>query len=253
MSAGTPAAAPRRTRVLAQTGFEARAILRNGEQLLVTVVVPVLTLVGLVRVDAIDVDTAGMSRIDFFTPGVLALAVMTSSFTSQAIASAFDRRNGVLRLLSTTPLGRGGLLAGKVLGVLVVEVVQVLAIGLTAVALGWRPSAVGVPLALVALLLGTAAFTSLALLVAGTLRAEAVLALANLVLLLLAFAGGVIVPADRLPGALAHVAVLLPSGALGEAMRGAFQTGSLPAWSVVVLVGWTAALGWGAARLFRWH
>lgn len=253
MSAGTPAAAPRRTRVLAQTGFEARAILRNGEQLLVTVVVPVLTLVGLVRVDAIDVDTAGMSRIDFFTPGVLALAVMTSSFTSQAIASAFDRRNGVLRLLSTTPLGRGGLLAGKVLGVLVVEVVQMLAIGLTAVALGWRPSAVGVPLALVALLLGTAAFTSLALLVAGTLRAEAVLALANLVLLLLAFAGGVIVPADRLPGALAHVAVLLPSGALGEAMRGAFQTGSLPAWSVVVLVGWTAALGWGAARLFRWH
>lgn len=253
MSAGTPAAAPRRTRVLAQTGFEARAILRNGEQLLVTVVVPVLTLVGLVRVDAIDVDTAGMSRIDFFTPGVLALAVMTSSFTSQAIASAFDRRNGVLRLLSTTPLGRGGLLAGKVLGVLVVEVVQVLAIGMTAVALGWRPSAVGVPLALVALLLGTAAFTSLALLVAGTLRAEAVLALANLVLLLLAFAGGVIVPADRLPGALAHVAVLLPSGALGEAMRGAFQTGSLPAWSVVVLVGWTAALGWGAARLFRWH
>lgn len=246
------AAAPR-ARVLAQTAFEARAILRNGEQLLVTVVVPVLALVGLVNVDALDVDTRGMSRIDFFTPGVLALAVMTSSFTSQAIASAFDRRNGVLRLLSTTPLGRGGLLAGKVLGVLVVEVVQVLVIGLTAVALGWRPAGAGVALSLVAVLLGTAAFTSLALLVAGTLRAEAVLAVANLALLLLAFAGGVIVPADRLPGALQHLAVLLPSGALGEAMRGALQLGTLPAWSVVVLVGWTAALGWGAARLFRWH
>lgn len=246
------AAAPR-ARVLAQTAFEARAILRNGEQLLVTVVVPVLALVGLVNVDALDVDTRGMSRIDFFTPGVLALAVMTSSFTSQAIASAFDRRNGVLRLLSTTPLGRGGLLAGKVLGVLVVEVVQVLVIGLTAVALGWRPAGAGVALSLVAVLLGTAAFTSLALLVAGTLRAEAVLAVANLALLLLAFAGGVIVPADRLPGALQHLAVLLPSGALGEAMRGALQIGTLPAWSVVVLVGWTAALGWGAARLFRWH
>ena len=176
-----------------------------------------LALIGLVSVDALDVDTDGMSRIDFFTPGVLALAVMTSSFTSQAIASAFDRRNGVLRLLSTTPLGRGGLLAGKVLGVLVVELVQVTVIGLTAVALGWRPSGAGVVLSLVAVLLGTAAFTSLALLVAGTLRAEAVLAIANLALLLLAFAGGVIVPADRLPGALAA-----PGGAaaVGRARRG---------------------------------
>lgn len=246
-------AAPSWRRVLAQTDFEARAILRNGEQLLVTIIVPVLVLVGLTQVDVLDIDTDGLSAIDFFTPGVLALAVMTSSFTSQAIASAFDRRNGVLRLLSTTPLGRGGLLAGKIAGVLVVGTVQVLVIGLTAALLGWRPDAIGVLLAIVAMLLGAAAFTSLALLVAGTLRAEAVLAVANLALLLLALAGGVIVPADRLPGPLEHVALLLPSGALGEAMREALQHGTLPAWSVVVLVGWTAALGWGAARLFRWH
>lgn len=253
MSANHAGAAPAWRRVLAQTDFEARAILRNGEQLLVTIIVPVLVLIGLTRVDVLDIDTDGMSPIDFFTPGVLALAVMTSSFTSQAIASAFDRRNGVLRLLSTTPLGRGGLLAGKVAGVLVVGTVQVLVIGLTAVLLGWRPDAVGVLLAIVAMLLGASAFTSLALLVAGTLRAEAVLAVANLALLLLALVGGVIVPASRLPGPLEHIALLLPSGALGEAMRQAFQHGALPAWSVVVLVGWTAALGWGAARLFRWH
>ncbi len=250
---GSPAAAPALRRVAAQTAFEARAILRNGEQLLVTIVVPVLVLVGLTRVTAIELDTGGASRIDFLTPGVLALAVMTSSFTSQAIATSFDRRNGVLRLLSTTPLGRGGLLAGKVLGVLVVELVQVVVIGVTALLLGWHPDPAGIALALVAVVLGTAAFTSLALLVAGTLRAEAVLALANLLLLVLAVAGGVIIPADRLPGPMAHVALLLPSGALGEAMRETLLHGVLPAWSVVVLVGWTAALGWGAGRLFRWH
>src|SRR6478609_556401 len=127
--------APRWRRVLAQTDFEARAILRNGEQLLVTIIVPVLVLIGLTRVEVLDIDTDGMSAIDFFTPGVLALAIMTSSFTSQAIASAFDRRNGVLRLLSTTPLGRSGLLIGKIAGVLVVGTVQVLVIGLTAVVL----------------------------------------------------------------------------------------------------------------------
>jgi len=240
-------------RVLAQTAFETRAILRNGEQLLVTIVVPVVVLVGLTRATAVAIDTGGASRIDFLTPGVLALAVMTSSFTSQAIASAFDRRNGVLRLLSTTPLGRGGLLAGKVLGVLAVEAVQVLVIGAVALALGWRPDPAGILPAVLALVLGTAAFTSLALLMAGTLRAEAVLALANLVLLVLALGGGVVFPPQDLPGPLHHVALLLPSGALGEAMRGALLHGQVPAWSVVVLLGWTAALGWGAGRLFRWH
>ncbi|GIG20929.1 transport permease protein [Cellulomonas chitinilytica] len=248
-----PGAAPTWRRVLAQTSFETRAILRNGEQLLVTIIVPVLVLVGLTRGTFVDLDTAGESRIDFLTPGILALAVMTSSFTSQAIASSFDRRNGVLRLLSTTPLGRGGLLAGKVLGVLGVEVVQIVVIGLTAVLLGWRPDPAGLGLALVAVVLGTGAFTSLALLVAGTLRAEAVLAVANLALIVLAVAGGVIIPASRLPGPLEHVALLLPSGALGEAMRETLLHGVLPPWSVVVLVAWTAALGWGAGRLFRWH
>lgn len=247
------APASTRRRVLAQTSFEARAILRNGEQLLVTIIVPVLVLVGLTKVTGIDLDTGGASRIDFLTPGILALAVMTTSFTSQAIASSFDRRNGVLRLLSTTPLGRGGLLAGKVLGVFVVEIVQVVVIGVTAVLLGWRPDPAGIPLAVVAIVLGTAAFTSLALLVAGTLRAEAVLAVANLLLLVLAVAGGVVIPADQLPGPMAHVALLLPSGALGEAMRESLLHGVLPAWSVVILVAWTAALGWGASRLFRWH
>jgi ABC-2 type transport system permease protein len=245
--------APAVQRVAAQTSFEARAILRNGEQLLVTIVVPVLVLVGLTGVTAIDLDTGGASRIDFLTPGILALAVMTSSFTSQAIASSFDRRNGVLRLLSTTPLGRGGLLAGKVLGVLVVELVQIVVIGAAALLLGWHPDPAGILLAVVAVVLGTAAFTSLALLVAGTLRAEAVLALANLLLLVLAVAGGVVIPAEQLPGPMAQVALLLPSGALGEAMRETLMHGVLPLWSVVVLVGWTAALGWATSRLFRWH
>jgi ABC-2 type transport system permease protein len=249
----TPAAAPVARRIAAQASFETRAILRNGEQLLVTIVLPVLVLVGLVRTSFLDLDTQGYTRIDFVTPGVLALAVMSTAFTSQAIATAFDRRNGVLRLMATTPLGRGGLLAGKVLGVLAVEVVQVVVIAGVAVALGWRPELGALPAVVGAGLLGTAAFTALALLLAGTLRAEGVLAVANLVLVLLTVGGGVLLPAAQLAGPLAHAAVLLPSGALGEAMRGALLHGSVPPFSVVILLGWTAALGAGAARLFRWH
>jgi ABC-2 type transport system permease protein len=244
--------APAWRRIVAQGGFETRTILRNGEQLLITIVLPVLVLIGLTRSTVVAVGTEGSARIDFFAPGVIALAVMSTSFTSQAIATAFDRRNGVLRLLATTPLGRGGLLAGKWLGVLTVEAVQIVVIGAVAVALGWQPQVSGIPLALIGVLLGTAAFTAFALLVAGSLRAEGVLAIANLVLVLLAVAGGIVVPADQLPGPIAHLALLLPSGALGEALRGALMHRALPLQSVVVLLGWTAVLGWSARRFFRW-
>ncbi len=254
--AGSPAttggAAPGTRRVLAQTGFETRAILRNGEQLLITLILPVLLLVALSRTTVVDVGAGDGSRVDAVTPGVLALAVMSTAFTSQAIATAFDRRNGVLRLLATTPLGRSGLLAGKVLGVLAVEVVQVLVLGAVALGLGWQPDPGGLGPAAVAVLLGTAAFTALALLLAGTLRAEAVLAIANLVLVLLAVAGGAVVPADRLPGPLAALASALPSGALGEALRSALHDGVVATVPLLVLAGWTVALGALAARLFRW-
>lgn len=251
---GTAAgAAPAPRRVLAQTLFETRMILRNGEQLLVTVLLPVFLLVGLVRVHALELDTAGATRVDFVTPGVLAVAVMSTAFTSQAIATAFDRRNGVLRLMATTPLGRGGLLAGKVLGVLVVEVVQAVVLATVALVLGWRPDAGGIAPALVAGLLGTAAFTSLALLVAGTLRAEGVLAVANLLLILLIVGGGVLVPPAHLATGWGHVAALLPSGALGDAMRGALLDGSVPIGPVVVLLVWTVVLAGAARRFFRWQ
>lgn len=246
-------AAPAWRRVLAQGVFEARTILSNGEQLLVTVILPVLVLVALARTDAVALATGDAARIDVVAPGVLALAVMSTSFTSQAIATAFDRRNGVLRLLATTPLGRGGLLAGKVVAVAAVEAVQLAVIGTTALLLGWRPEPAGIPLALLALVLGTAAFTSLALLAAGTLRAEAVLAVANLALLVLGVAGGLVIPAEQLPGPLPRLAVLLPSGALGEALRSSLLDAALPVGSVAVLVGWTVVLAWCARRWFRWH
>jgi ABC-2 type transport system permease protein len=242
--------APVARRVLAQARFEMRTVLRNGEQLVIALVLPVLLLVVLTRTTFVDLGTA--DRIGLVAPGVLALAVLSTAFTSQAIATGFDRRNGVLRLLATTPLGRGGLLAGKVLGIVAVEVLQVVVLAGVAIALGWRPEASGIPGAVLALLLGTAAFTGLALLLAGTLRAEAVLAVANLVWVLLLAGGAVVLPADLLPGPLQAVAPLLPSGALGEALRGALDGGAVPALPLLVLVGWTVALGAATARWFRW-
>jgi ABC-2 type transport system permease protein len=225
-------------------------VLRNGEQLVITLVLPVLLLLVLTRTDLVDLGTA--DRIALVAPGVLALAVMSTAFTSQAIATGFDRRNGVLRLLATTPLGRGGLLLGKVVGIVAVELLQMTVLVAVALGLGWRPPAAGVPAALLMLVLGTAAFTALALLIAGVLRAEAVLAVANLVWVLLLAGGAVLLPVELLPGPLGGLAALLPSGALGEGLRAALADGRLLGGPVLVLLTWTALAGAATARLFRW-
>jgi len=242
-------AAPAAGRVAAQARFDATVMLRNGEQLLLTLVLPALLLVGLAVTHVPDLGPG--RRIDVVAPGVLALAVMSTAFTGQAIGTGFDRRYGVLRLLATTPLGRGGLLAGRILAVLVVEAVQGVVLGGLALGLGWRPSPVGALLAVPIAVLGTAALAALGLLLAGTLRAEAVLAAANLAWVLLLVGGGVVLPADRL-GGWGPVARLLPSGALGDALRTATLHGEVSWAAVLVLAGWAAAAAALVTRFFRW-
>jgi ABC-2 type transport system permease protein len=252
--APAPAAAPALRRVLAQARFDVGVMLRNGEQLLLTLVLPLLLLAGLSRTGAISLGSGvgdPASRVAIVAPGVLALAVMSTAFTGQAIGTGFDRRNGVLRLLGTTPLGRGGLLAGRVLAVLVVEAVQLVVLVPAALLLGWHPRAAGLLPALVGAGLGTAAFVALGLLLAGTLRAEAVLAGANLVWVLLLAGGGVVIPPERL-GPLAGVARALPSGALGDVLRTALQHGRWSGSGFVVLLGWGVVAAAAAARWFRW-
>ncbi|MEU4831767.1 ABC transporter permease [Streptosporangium sp. NPDC023615] len=246
-----PGAAPLGRMVAAQTGAEIRATLRNGEQLLLTMIIPVLLLVGLSTAPILDL--GGGSRIDFMAPGVLALAVMSTAFTGQAIATGFERRYGVLKRLGATPLTRTGLMLAKTLAVIAVEVVQVAVVCAVALALGWRPS--GSPFAVLLLVvLGTAAFSGLGLLMAGTLRAEATLAAANLVYLVLLACGGVAFPLERFPEAVRPALELLPISALTGGLRAVLGDGAGPPLAAVaVLAAWAAVSLLLTARTFRWE
>ena len=250
-----PGGAPLGRMVRAQARMESRLMLRNGEQLLLAVVIPVIVLVGGVAgADRIGIDLQGHRPVDILTPGVLALAVMSTAFTSVAIATGFERRYGVLKRLGASPLPRSGLLAGKVGSLLVVEVLQAVVIGAVALVLGWSPAVTpaGILGAVLCALLGTAAFASLGLLVAGALRAEATLAVANLVYLLLMAGGAVVLPADTYGGA-GGVLSALPSGALGTGMRTALLDGSLPVVPLLVLAAWAVVGTVLTARTFRWE
>ena len=244
-------AAPARTRVLAQARFETGTLLRNGEQLLVSVVLPAMALVGLALSQSPSLGPDNR-RIDLAVPGVLALGVISTAFTGQAITTAFDRRYGVLRLLGVSPLGRNGLLLAKALAVLTIELMQFIVIGVLGLALGWHPLWMGLFAAVLLTLVGTWTFVALALLLAGTLRAEGVLALANLIWIALLGLGGVIIPRSEMPAGLSHVAALLPSGALGDGLREAFIHGRPAGIPLLVLVVWGAVATALASRTFRW-
>ena len=252
--APAPGAAPFWRQVGAQARMEARLMLRNGEQLLLAVVIPVIVLIG--GVEGAKHVTLHISHrpIDEFAPGVLALAIMSTAFTSLAIATGFERRYGVIKRLGSSPLPRSGLLLGKVGALLLVELFQVIVVGAVAFALGWEPATDPGTVAgfVLAIVLGTAAFGSLGLLMAGALRAEATLAAANLVYLLLMAAGAVVLPTSSY-GAWGDVARWLPSGALGNAMRAAFLHAHVDAASLLVLAGWAILGTLLTARTFRWE
>ncbi|MFF7648097.1 ABC transporter permease [Streptomyces canus] len=246
-----PGAAPLRRMIATQAVLETKMLLRNGEQLLLTVVIPTLVLVLFSSVDIIDTDAG--KAVDFLTPGVLALAVMSTAFTGQAIATGFERRYGVLKRLASSPLPRWGLMTAKTASVLVTEILQVILLTVIAFALGWSPH--GNPFAvLLLLILGTAAFSGLGLLMAGTLKAEATLAAANLVFLLLLVAGGVIVPLSKFPAGAQDVLSLLPITALSDGLRDVLQHGAGMPWGDLgILTVWAVAGLAVAGRFFRWE
>jgi ABC-2 type transport system permease protein len=249
--APAPGAAPLPAMVRAQAAYEVRAVIRNGEQLLLTLVIPVVLLVLFASTSLLDLGPG--RRVDFLAPGVIALAIMSTAFTGQAIGTGFERRYGVLKRLGATPLPRSGLIMAKTISVIAVETLQVAVVAAVALWLGWHPHGNPVSVA-VLVLLGTAAFSGLGLLMAGTLRAEATLAAANLVYLLLLVLGGVIFPLTEFPGGAASVLELLPISALADGLRQVVQHGAaVPGKDLIVLAVWSVAGPVLAARFFKWE
>jgi ABC-2 type transport system permease protein len=237
--------------IRAQTRIEMLLTVRRGESLLVTLVIPLGILVFFSKVDAVN--TTYKEPVDFLVPGVLALAVMSSAMVSLGIATGYERRYGVLKRLGSTPLSRAGLLSAKTLNVLALEVLQAIVIVLTGIALGWDPTS-GLIAAIVLLLIGTIAFAGIGMLLAGTLRAEANLAVANGLFLVLLFLGGMAYPLAKLPGALETAAKALPAAALSETVRAVLTPGkAFPTGELVVLLIWAVAAPLAAARWFRWE
>ena len=195
----------------AQYGLELKLLLRNGEQLLLTMFIPITLLIGLTL---LPLGSFGANRVAVFMPAIMALAIISTAFTGQAIAVAFDRRYGALKRLGATALPVWAIIAGKATAVVSVVFLQAIVLGGIGLALGWRPPAAGLLLGAGIIALGTATFTAMGLLLGGTLKAEIVLAIANLLWFVFAGLGALTLQSGTIPAALSWVARLTPSGAL---------------------------------------
>jgi ABC-2 type transport system permease protein len=248
--APAPGAAPTGRMLAAQTRMELRLMLRNGEQVGLTLVIPLLLLVFFNL--PLLYSLAGR-RIDFVVPSILALAVVSTAFTGLAIGTGFERKYGVLKRLGATALPRSVLVGGKTLAVLILELIQTVLVCALGLALGWHPHGNPVVVALL-IVLGTVTFAALGLLVAGTLRAEVTLAAANLIWLVLLFAGGIAVPLSKYPQGAQDVLQYLPSAALSDGLHDVLQDGvAWPTRPVLILLVWAALAVPGAARGFQWE
>ena len=249
--AGTFTPAPQGNSVhrmlVAQYGLELRLLLRNGEQLLLTMFIPITLLIGLT---VLPLGAFGEPRVAVFVPTVMALAVISTAFTGQAIAVAFDRRYGALKRLGATALPVWCIIAGKALAVVSVVFLQAILLGGIGLALGWRPNPAGLLLGAAVIALGTATFVAMGLLLGGTLRAEIVLAVANLLWFIFAGFGALTLETDTIPRALSWVARLTPSGALTEALTRATEL-SVDWFGIAVLAAWGTVAALAALRWFR--
>ena len=245
------AASPVR-QIVTQTQFELLLTLRRGENILITLIVPVMLLIFFASLNIVP--AVNGRAINFLLPGILALAIMAAGMVNLGIATAYERYYGVLKRLGSSPLPRSGLIIAKVISILILEVVQViLLVGVAVLLYGWQPAG-QVWLTLLALALGTVTFAAIGLAMAGGLRAEITLAGANALFLLFVLLGGGILPLDHLPAPLAAVAQLLPAAALTQALQASMSNGaSFPGFALLVLAIWTIVMLIVAIRTFQWE
>ncbi|MFM7095579.1 MAG: ABC transporter permease [Actinomycetota bacterium] len=235
----------------AQIGAELSLVRRNGEQLLVTLGIPLLLLGFFGSVDVLPSDTD--EPVDFLVPGILALAVMSTAMVSLGIATGFERSYLVLKRLAATPLGTGRLIAAKTVAVVCVEGVQMALLVALGLALGWTPASANWLLALAAVIVGTFAFAGIGLALAGNLRGEVNLAASNGLYLVLLLLGGVLFPLGRLPSFLEAIGRATPTHALADLLADSLMsTGTHTAASWIVLLAWAIVMPAVAARTFRW-
>ena len=251
---GLPQAAPVLRQIVQQVKYELLLTARRGENVLITLIVPVVLLIFFTSLNIVPKTSSHGNAITALLPGILALAIIAAGMVNLGIATAYERYYGVLKRLGSSPLSRSSLIIAKVISILILEAVQtLLLIGVAILFYGWQLTG-SLPVTLLIIALGTITFASLGLAMAGGLRAELTLAGANALYLVFLLTSGGILPLDHLPTPLANFAQVLPSTALTQALQATMQPqATFPTTALIILTIWTIVILIIAIRTFKWE
>src|SRR5579862_9389152 len=210
-----------------QIRYEQRAYWRNRGRGVFTFAFPIMFLLIFASIDKGQhiSSRGGIPFDDFFVPGILAYGIISTTFVNMAISTAILRDEGVLKRMQGTPLPRWAYVAariGSTFLVMVAMTIVVLVLGTTIWGLHLRAGAL--PGLVLALLLGTAAFTSLGIgITRFTPNAESGPVIVNLLVLPLTFISNIWFPTDSLPRALREIANVFPIKGLANALQYVFD------------------------------
>lgn len=238
------------SRTLNHALWEFKLNVRNGEQILLLIVIPLIVLFTLTRTAVIGGEQWSVPQALSVS---LSISIIAAGFTSLAISTAFERRSGTLLAMGVTPLTRIELVLGKGISIFLLAAVSAVVLASASIILGWRPELLALT-ALPIMLLGILSVSGIAFLLAGTCRAELVLALANGIFVIAMIFGGIIF---QFEGFLQFVTNLFPPAAIYELLTGAIggarETVDSYLLPLLVLSIWAVAGNLIAARLFRWR
>jgi ABC-2 type transport system permease protein len=219
--------------------------LRYPSMTISVIAVPVIFLLLFVYVlgGTLDAGLAGPgSYVDYLAPGILIMAAAASA-GSTAVAVSVDMTEGIINRFRTMAIGRAAVLAGHVLGSVIVALLSLVAVIGVALLVGFRPTAsIGDWVAAIGLL-ALLVFAITWLSVGGGLMTKGPEAASNVVLplQLLPLVGSAFVPTDSMPAGLRWFAENQPFTPIIETLRGLLlgtpigSSGPLAvAWCVVI-------------------
>jgi ABC-2 type transport system permease protein len=192
--------------------------------------------------------------IEFFVPGIIAMAIMTSALSNALNMNAELRQKGILRKLAATPVTRTEWLVSSILYQLVLSVVSTAAILLVSFLVFnvrlhvdlWLP---------VIVVVEVIAFVGIGMMLTPLAKeAESASAVANAVLFPMMFLSGTFFPVEMMPSFLQRVAKVLPLYYVNEALRAAmiFADGAAALRCGGILAAFAAAAFVAGAIMTRW-
>lgn len=243
-----------------QIRYEQRAYWRNRQRGIFTFVFPLMFLVIFGSIYKGHTIVSGGRLINedsFFVPGILAYGLIATTYVNIAIGTAILRDQGVLKRMQGTPLPRWSYIVARIGSTCVIVLmmtVLMLVVGKLAYSVDIRGSTL--PGAIVTLLLGTSAFTTLGIGITRFIRnAEAAPVVVNLTVLPLSFISGVWFPVPNLPKVLNTIADFFPIRALADGLQHAcnpFTTGDgLVGKDIRTLAIWTVVGGYMMLRTLQ--